>query len=88
MSPKAGVRRKRSQRGRASSAIMSSPAAMNSRAISAPVNAVTTARTALMAHSRRSRWLVSLASLYAATAMMAITAGAMPWNSACTTGRP
>jgi hypothetical protein len=36
---------------------------MNSTAISAPVTAVTIASTALITHSRRSRRLVSLASL-------------------------
>jgi len=67
---------------------MSRPAAMNSTAISAPVNAVTTPSTALMAHSRQSRRSVIRASLYAATAMIAITAGAIPANRACTAGRP
>lgn len=51
---------------------------MNSTAISAPVTAVTTANAALIDHSRRSRRLVSLASLYAAIAMIAITPGATP----------
>jgi|GEM_PF-5489343 len=61
---------------------------MNSTAISAPVTAVTKARTTLIAHSRKSRRLVIRASLYAATAMIAITVGAIPANRACTTGRP
>src|SRR5215813_13664406 len=74
----AQARSRRSHRGGASRAIISRPATMNRTAISAPVAAVTMARTTLMAHSRRSRRLVSLASFQAAMAMMAITAGAMP----------
>ncbi len=57
-------------------------------ATAAALTAVTTPSAALMAHSRQSRRLVMRASLYAATAMIAITAGAIPANSACTTGRP
>src|SRR2546425_8166796 len=84
----AGGRGRRSQRGGASRTIMSRPAAMNSTAISAPVTAVTTPSTALMVHSRQSRRLVIRASLYAATAMIAITAGGVPADKAWGTGRP
>src|SRR5215813_1124365 len=54
------------------------PAAMNRAAISAPETAVTIARTMLMAQSRLSWRLVSLASFQAAMAIIAMTAGAMP----------
>ena len=64
--------------GGASNAIITSPAPMNSKAISAPVRAVTAMRIAEIAHSRASRPLVSRASLTAATAMIAMTAGAIP----------
>ena len=57
---------------------MSTPAATKSGAISAPVAAVTTPRTMEMAQRRRSVLLVRRASLTAAMAMMAMTAGAMP----------
>ena len=51
---------------------------MNSRAISAPVRAVTVRMTTEIIHSRMSRPFVSLASFTAAKAMIAMTAGATP----------
>jgi len=82
------ARRARSQsrgRGGASQATISSPAATNSSATSAPVTAVTPPISSEMAHRRRSVRLVRRASLTAASTM---TAGATPYNSAWTTGRP
>ena len=65
-------------RGGASQAIITRPAATNRIAISAPVRAVTARITAEMPHRRRSFAFVSLASFTAAKAMIAMTAGAIP----------
>ena len=74
--------------GGASQATITSPAPMNRKAISAPVRAVTAMRIAESTHSLASRPLVSRASLTAATAMIAITAGAIPYNRDWTTVSP
>ena len=64
--------------GGASQSTMTSPAATNRIAISAPVTAVTVAITTDSTQSRRSRSSVSRASFTAATAMIAMTAWAIP----------
>jgi len=69
---------RRRNRGGASHAIMTRPAATKSRATSVPVAAVTTPMATVMAQRRTSFSLVSRASFTATTASTAITAGAMP----------
>ena len=69
---------RRKKRGGASQRIITSPAAMNRRAISAPVSTVTIMMIAEITHSLTSLWLVSRASLTAAIAIIAITPGPIP----------
>jgi hypothetical protein len=69
---------RRSQAGGVCATMATTPESRNSHRISDSVQAVVTAITAKITHCRRSFAMVSLASLYAASTMMPITAAPTP----------